>query len=84
MVFFFIDFYVIFENIDISSELGEFIGMINGGVVLCAIFSSIDVARGPIKSKIFLLFPTSYPMEAQVRGITFLLDDGFVNDSSSC
>ena len=54
MVFFFIDVFFLFENIDISSKSGAVIGMINGGMVLCAIVSPIEVARGPMKSKLFL------------------------------
>ena len=54
MVFLFIGFFVIFENIDISSESGAVIGIINEGMVLCAIVSSIEVAQGPIKSKFLL------------------------------
>ena len=54
MVFLFIDVFVLFEDIDISSELGAVIGTINGGMVLCTIFSPIEVDRGPIKSKLFL------------------------------
>ena len=54
MFFFFIDVFVLFENIDISSESGVVIGMINGGMVLCTIVSPIEVARGPIKSKLSL------------------------------
>ena len=54
MVFLFIDVFVLFENIDISSESGMVVGMINGGVVLCDIVSPIEVARGPIKLKLFL------------------------------
>ena len=34
MFFLFIDFFVLFENIDISSESGAVIGIINGGVVI--------------------------------------------------
>ena len=48
MVFLFIDVFVLSENIDISSEYGGVIGMINGGIVLCAIVSPIEVDRGPI------------------------------------
>ena len=29
------------------------VGMINGGMVLCAIVCPIEVARAPIKSKLF-------------------------------
>ena len=52
-------FLYFFEIIDISSKLGSAIGMINGGVVLCTIVSPIEVARGPIKSKLSLSFVTS-------------------------
>ena len=54
MFFLFIDVFVLFENIDISSKSGAVIGMINVGMVLCTIVSPIEVARGPIKPKIFL------------------------------
>ena len=54
MVFLFIDVFVIFESVDISSESGAVIGMINGGMVFCNIFSLIEVAQGPIKSKCLL------------------------------
>ena len=54
MFFLFIDVFVLFENIDISRELGAVIGMINGGVLLCTVVSPIEVARGPIISKLFL------------------------------
>ena len=54
MLFLFIDVFVPFENIDISSESGLVIGMINGGVVLCTIVYPIEVARVPIKSNFFL------------------------------
>ena len=54
MLFLFIVVFVLFENIDISSESGAVIGMINGGMMLCTIISPTEVARGPIKSKNFL------------------------------
>ena len=54
MVFLFIDVFVLVENIDISRKSGAVIGMINGGMVLFDIVSLIEVARGPIKSKLFL------------------------------
>ena len=53
MVFLFIDVFVLFENIDISRKLGAVIGMINEGIVFCTIVSPTEVARGPIKPKLF-------------------------------
>ena len=67
-----------FENIDISSKTWAVIGMINGGMVLCTIVSPTEVARGPIKPKLSLQFATYYPMETQVHGFAFALDDGFI------
>ena len=52
MFFLFIDFFVLFENIDISSESGAVIVMINGEMVLCTIVSPIEVAKGTIKLKL--------------------------------
>ena len=49
MIFLFIDFFVLFENIYISGKSGAVIGMINGGMVLCTIVFPIEVARGSIK-----------------------------------
>ena len=54
MVFLFIDVFVLFENIDISRKSGAVIDMINEGMVLWDIVSPIEVARGPIKLKLFL------------------------------
>ena len=48
-----------FEYIDISSELGAVISMLNGGIVLCTIVSPIEVAMGPIKPKLSSRFATS-------------------------
>ena len=54
MVFLFIGVFVLFENIDISRESGVVIGIINGGMLICAIVSSVEVAWVPIKSKLLL------------------------------
>ena len=77
-------FLLSFEYIDISSEKWAVISMINGGMMICAIVSPIEVTRGPIKTKISLQFATSYPMETQVHGFDFALDVGFVYHSRSC
>ena len=54
MVFLFFAVFILFGNIDISSESGAVIGMINVGMVLYTIIFPIEVARGPIKSKFLL------------------------------
>ena len=54
MVFLFIGVSFLFENVDISDNLGAVIGMIHGGMVCCTIVNPIEVAQGPIQSKLFL------------------------------
>ena len=62
--------------------MGRAVGfVIEGRMMLGAVVSPVEVARGPVEAELALGVAAAEPVESHVHGLGLLGDDGLVGDS---
>ena len=57
--------------------------MVEGWMVIGAVVTPFEAARGPVEPKLALFLPTAQPVEAELRGLELVGDNGIVDDARS-